>query len=83
MFEGVNYVYFKGVIVGCLIIDGDMKVLLEVCIYGFEEVCGIIEGMFDLGYWVKNLGGKLKEFNDNFGELKGLLLMKLQNMLWF
>ena len=79
--EGVNYVYAKGVIVGCLITDGDTKALSEVRAHGPEEVRGIIEGMLDLGHWAKNLGKKLKELNDNPGELKGLLPMKLQNML--
>ena len=79
--EGVNYVYAKGVIVGCLITDGDTKALSEVRAHGPGEVRGIIEGMLDLGHWAKNLGKKLKELNDNPGELKGLLPMKLQNML--
>ena len=79
--EGVNYVYAKGVIVGCLITDGDTKALSEVRAHGPEEVRSIIEGMLDLGHWAKNLGKKLKGLNDNPGELKGLLPMKLQNML--
>jgi len=78
--EGVNYIYAKGVVVGCLITDGDTKALSEVQKRGPEEVRGIIEGMLDLGHWAKNLGKKLKELNES-AEFRGMLPMKLQNML--
>jgi len=78
--EGVNYVYAKGVVVGCLITDGDTKALSEVQKRGPEEVRGLIEGMLDLGHWAKNLGKKLKELNEST-EFRGMLPMKQQNLL--